>query len=387
MAEPPGAGRRPSKLPGNTSHLQQLVSKHAAAEGMAPRRVRRWLNAMVVTGVLDRARDENDEPIFLLKGGVAMELRLRLRGRATKDYDAAFRARTEEVLDKLDEAIADPWNEFTITRSEPERVPNTKAIRVKLTLAYKGRSWGTVEVEMAPVEGAMGSELDRVPAAPLDVLQVPVPKHAACVSLRYQVAQKLHACTEVFPTGRENDRFRDVMDILLLKELLVDAGLARVREACIDIFTVRAKHTWPPALTVYDSWRAPFAALAIDNGFTPEDIDEAATELTALIEAIDGAILEDDDSVWLESGAIAVAAELSEEDARRFRDAFHGQHSQVELAHSPGAEIQLGDGVWDGRLWRFPIVAGKDRLGAFVNERVVQAARVALEHVRSVGSA
>ena len=122
---------------------------------MAPRRVQRWLNAMVVTGVLDRVRDENDEPVFLLKGGVAMELRLRLRARATKDYDGAIRARTEEVLDKLDEAIAKPWNEFTITHSEPERVPNTKAIRVKLTLAYRGRSWGTVEVEMAPVEGAM----------------------------------------------------------------------------------------------------------------------------------------------------------------------------------------------------------------------------------------
>src|SRR5436305_864295 len=69
MAEPPGAGRRPSKLPGNRSHLQQLVSKHAAAEGMAPRRVQRWLNAMVVTGVLDRVRDENDEPIFRSRAG------------------------------------------------------------------------------------------------------------------------------------------------------------------------------------------------------------------------------------------------------------------------------------------------------------------------------
>ena len=117
-----------------------------------------------------------------------------------------------------------------------------------------------------------------------------------------------------------------------------------------------------------------------------EDIDEAAAELTVLIEAIDAAIPQDDNSVRLESGAIAVAAELTK-GRTALRDAFHEQHSQVELAHSPGAEIQLGDGVWDGTLWRFPIVAGKDRLGAFVNERVVQAARVALEHVRSVGSA
>jgi hypothetical protein len=65
-------------------------------------------------------------------------------------------------------------------------------------------------MEMAPVEGQMGVKLDRGPAAPLDRLQVPVPDSAASASLGDQVAQKLHACTEVFETGPENDRFRDV---------------------------------------------------------------------------------------------------------------------------------------------------------------------------------
>jgi hypothetical protein len=121
----------------------------------------------------------------------------------------------------------------------------------------------------------------------LDQLQIPLPEAANCVSLRYQVAQKLHACTEVFDEGRENDRFRDVMDILLVEDLLHDIGLDRVREAGVDIFMVRDKHTWPPIVTVYDSWRVPFAELARENGFTSEDIDEAAAALTALIAAIE----------------------------------------------------------------------------------------------------
>ncbi len=77
------------------------------------------------------------------------------------------------------------------------------------------------------------------------------------------------------------------MDILLVEGLLYDVGLVRVREACIDIFTVREKHTWPPSVTVYDSWRIPFAELAGENGFTPEDIDEAAAALVKLIAAIE----------------------------------------------------------------------------------------------------
>jgi hypothetical protein len=275
------------KLPGDVSHLQRLIGSHAADRRMPPARLQRWLNAMVVTAVLDRVRDEDDEPIFLLKGGVAIELRLQLRARATNDYDAAFRVRAEEVIDHLDEALARPWNNFNLTRDEPEIITNTKAVRVRLRLSYKGRSWGSVQMEMAPVEGKMGRELDRVAAMSLNPLQVPLPEVANCVSLRYQVAQKLHACTEVFTKGRENDRFRDVMDILLVEDLLHDVGLGLVREACVDIFTVRDKHVWPPTVTVYDSWRTPFDALAHENRFTPDDIDEAAAALTALITAIE----------------------------------------------------------------------------------------------------
>ncbi len=275
------------KLPGDVSHLQRLIGDHAPDRGMPPARLQRWLNAMIVTAVLDRVRDENGEPIFLLKGGLAMELRLQLRARVTGDYDAAFRTRTEEAIERLDEALAQPWNSFNLTRDAPEIIPNTKAVRVRLRLSYKGRSWGSVQLEMAPVEGRMGLELDRVEAMSLDSLRVPLPEAANCISLRYQVAQKLHACTEVFEEGRENDRFRDVMDILLVEDLLYDIGLNRVREACVDIFTVRDKHTWPPTVTVYDSWRVPFAELARENRFTPEDIDEAAAALTALIAAVE----------------------------------------------------------------------------------------------------
>jgi len=73
------------KLPGDVSHLQRLIGGHAPERGMPPARLQRWLNAMIVTAVLDRVRDEEGEPIFLLKGGLAMELRLQLRARATGD--------------------------------------------------------------------------------------------------------------------------------------------------------------------------------------------------------------------------------------------------------------------------------------------------------------
>jgi hypothetical protein len=280
----------PKRLPGNVNHLHQLVSVESRAQGIPPVRLQRWLTAMVITAVLDRIRDERNEPIFLIRGGVAMELRLKLRARATKDYDAVFRAAADHVIELLDRAIAEPWNDFTITRTAPEPIKTTKAVRLDLRLQYKGKSWGTTKLELAPVEGAaMGSEHDDLPPANVQALRVPPPAKAPALSLRYQVATKIHACTETFDDGSDNDRFRDIIDVLLLEDLLRDLGLGRVREACVDIFKLRNQHKWPPAITVYESWREPFTKLAHDIGFVPDDVGEAADLLTQLIGDIDAA--------------------------------------------------------------------------------------------------
>lgn len=280
----------PQRLPGNDRHLARLINQKSKRDRVLEGRLRRQLNAMVITAVLDRVRDENEEPIFLLKGGVAMELRLKLRARATSDYDAAFRARSDEIFDLIDVAIQEPWNGFEITRGIPEKIKDTPFRRVVMRLTYKGRSWGTVKVELAPVEGNMGDEADLIEANGLEGLQVPIPERVRCLSLRYQVAQKIHACTEVFEEPPENDRFRDIMDLLLLEDLIRDTGLSRVRDACIDIFERRRKHSWPPSVTVYKSWPEPYRVLSNENGFRPSDIHEAARKVRGLINEIEAAV-------------------------------------------------------------------------------------------------
>lgn len=66
----------------------------------------------------------------------------------------------------------------------------------------------------------MGQEVDRVPAKPLDHLGLSGPSDVPCVAVRWQIAQKLHACTEALTAERRNDRFRDLIDILLLWDLV-----------------------------------------------------------------------------------------------------------------------------------------------------------------------
>lgn len=163
-------------------------------------------------------------------------------------------------------------------------------MRMDIKLAYKGKPWGTVQLEVAPAEGQAGQEIDRVPARPLDPVQIEGPERIACVSVRYQIAQKIHACTEIYSDGRENDRFRDLIDLQLLRDLVEDGVLLAVREACIEIFELRNKHTWPPDVTVHPSWPAGFAAMAADIGFYTDDVEIAADDLRQFISEIDSAV-------------------------------------------------------------------------------------------------
>lgn len=281
---------KPRKPPGNLSHLQRLANAAAAAASVPAGRYQRWINTHIISAVLDRARDEDGEPLFTLKGGAAMELRLGINARASKDYDAAFRNRAENMLDALDHALADDWGGFQLQRTEPQAVRDTHALRMDIKLAYKGRPWGSVQLEVAPAEGQAGQEIDRVPARPLDHVQIDGPEWIACVSVRYQIAQKIHACTEVYADGRANDRFRDLIDLPLLRDLTADDQLPAVREACVEIFALRGKHTWPPEVTVFPSWPAAFTTMAAEVGVHTDDVEVAADALRALIAEIDAAV-------------------------------------------------------------------------------------------------
>lgn len=275
------------KPPHNLNVLERWLGEASKQSGVAAGRLRRWLGFMVVAAMLDKARHADDgEPLFLVKSGVAMELRVDIGARATKDFDTAFRESMEVVSDHLDPALRGGHGDFTATRTELEPVKDTGAVRCDVKLAYRGKSVITVKMEVAAVEGGMGDEIDHVPAKSLDHVGLTGPQTIPCVAVRWQIAQKLHACTEVF-ADRENDRFRDLIDLQLLAELVGDEEWPGVKAACLEVFDGRGGHRWPPEVTTYEQWAAGYRALANEIGFSVNAIGEAAAAVTQLIDRID----------------------------------------------------------------------------------------------------
>ena len=278
-----GPNRRPEGTPTRKAHLERLVAHYAQLTGVAPGRVRRWISVMVLLGALDRSRES--DPLFLLKGGVAMELRVGGGARATKDVDLVFFGDPEQLAEALDQDLEEPYSVFDFEREEVESGSKGLFSRVNVKLLFRGRSWGALKLEVASPDSRV-TDSEEVEAIPIDEFGIDGPQMIRCLSLRYQIAQKLHAVTQRFEKS-ENDRFRDLIDLIICRDLVVD--LAEVHEACVDTFGARGLHVWPPTLEVPDAWAEPYAALAEEMDFPVTDAGDAAAQVREFISTIDAA--------------------------------------------------------------------------------------------------
>jgi hypothetical protein len=275
----------PKRPPSRHSHLERLLGDYSKAHGVAPDRMRRWISTMTLIGALDRVRDEQERR-FLVKGGVSMELRLGLGARSTQDIDFVFRGPTNELLDALQEAFERPYSGFEFRRKgEPQDIRDTGSKRLELAVSFQRRGWQTITVEIGRPEA---EESDLVASAiSLADFELESPEVVACMSLRYQIAQKIHAVTEEPADGRANLRHWDLIDLILLRALLED-DLWRVREACVQTFEVRGTHDWPPTLKVPDAWSEPYRIDASQiSAELPEDVHVAAEAVAEFIAAVD----------------------------------------------------------------------------------------------------
>lgn len=276
------------KKPRSWRVLQDWIRHYADQEELPQSRVRRAVSFMLIALPLDRSLDEEGNPLFLVKGGVSMELRLKMRARTTKDLDTVYRGTFEHWLGSLDEALAEDIDDFSYSRDEPVPIRGTNTFRVNVIIDFKGKRWGKVQLEVAPVEVEDVLDIDRVEPFDIGQFGLESPGQISVVGLPYLIAQKLHACTEIFD-DEENERVHDLMDLLLARDLLEPAGLVRVSEACQAIFANRAKQPWPPELIVYPSWPGTYEAIATEENFPVNNVEDAASRVRHFIAEIDAA--------------------------------------------------------------------------------------------------
>jgi len=281
--------------------LNRWLSDAEKDTGVTAKRLGWLVASTIVVAALQRALGDDQQPLFMVKGGVYIEFNLGLRARTTSDVDTLFRGTLAEFADRLDEALALPWGPFELSRTEIEVIDAPKLVkprRLWVQVSLKGSVWRRIQVEVSFPEGDMASQSRPVVPPNIGFFGLDAPEHLIGVAMDYQVAQKLHAASDPDTDEYENQRVHDICDLLLLKDAFYPGQPpASLRAACVDIFEYRAQEAaqlglpvrhWPPTFTINDFWRMAYPPLAESLGIT-FTIDEAVSTVAQWVAQIDAA--------------------------------------------------------------------------------------------------
>lgn len=250
---------------------------------MAEGRIRLWIAHMALVGAIGNARERHGGVPITVKGGVAMELRLRTRARATRELDLTVHGSVGELGDALAPALANGYGAFTFRRTAELYLMPNGAVRLRVAVQFHGQAWTTIQVDLSESEvGDVGSE--AADGLPLEDFGLAGPASVPCLPLPYQIAQKLHAV--VGPTAEEDEGegLRHMIDLLLLRDLVVDWGSVRV--ACERLFAAREHPAWPPMVPVPTRWERALSLAADEVGLAVRDLAEARRAVERLVERI-----------------------------------------------------------------------------------------------------
>jgi len=285
----PGPPTSPTQPPRSAGQLEKLVLAYARQHGQAVKRARDWISYMAIGGALERTGGTGLDAHFTLKGGVALELRRQGLARATRDLDLAYRGPAVDPVLAVEEALATPYGRFTFVRVGAPRIMEVvDTVRLEIGVRFDGASWGTVSVDVNHGAGD-AAEVELVDA--LDLRQafgIEGPDRLPCLSLRYHIAQKLHGLTKPDAPGAPNERVQDAVDVLLFRAEFTDPeARARLRVACIEVFSRRATHAWPPRVALPERWTDRFTTLAEELALDIRTLPPAAGELQAFVDSVD----------------------------------------------------------------------------------------------------
>jgi predicted nucleotidyltransferase component of viral defense system len=226
---------------------------------------------------------------WVLKGAFALDLRLDVATRPTKDIDLG---REDSVDDAIEDITAaqqlhlDDFFSFTATRTDAfEQTDEFAAVRFHVRAELAGRTFEQFVVDVGLTD-PMPWTPDAITTSDFlafaDIEQVAIP----AVPLAQHLAEKVHAYTRRYgDTQAASTRPKDLVDILLIAS--AEPIDARALRECLErTFEQRARQPLPDALANPPAdWARPFGQLARDLGLEPS-LDQAFAEAAAFLDPV-----------------------------------------------------------------------------------------------------
>lgn len=210
---------------------------------------------------------------WLLKGALALDLRLGGRSRTTKDMDLARDDDDEAAAtDLLAAQAVNLGDYFTFAIERTGRLDAAlegAAVRYHVAAALDGRPFEDVIVDIGFADSLTtvpevlrGPDLLRFAAIdPIAVPAVPIEQH---------VAEKVHAYTRMYAGDRRSSRVKDLIDLVLIRSAIAFEA-DRIQGALRATFAQRGTHPLPAALPLPPAdWGPAYRRLAREVGIDPD---------------------------------------------------------------------------------------------------------------------
>jgi len=266
--------------------LEERLRQRLQKTGEPLERMRKRL---VFERCMVRLQKKSESP-WVVKGGFALELRMGLRARMTKDLDLSVdigyfggkKLSSAEVAQKLRDDLAGEGDDkfvFVVSEGEEQQqqIPGVQAYRFTVEARLAGRRFEIIRVDVGvgdplvpPLEDIEGSDL-------LSFAGIPSPS-IRTTSRAQHLAEKVHALTRPYEESI-NSRVKDLADVMLLMNLGLPAPPV-VRKAVNEIFIGRQTHEIPrrieePPIT----WISSFTVMADELKLAQTTPQSAAARL------------------------------------------------------------------------------------------------------------
>lgn len=258
--------------------LEHRLLTQANETGISLDRLRRRVLFQRVVARLQAAEPGS----WVLKGGMALEVRLRDEARLTKDIDLGLRGDVEgaqELQGRLIEAfVADPdGDRFMLSAGTPVQLGadggGHLTWRVKVTASLAGKFFGGTQLDVSPRAHELAATDHVILPNSLDFAGIPAPVFEI-IDVHRHAAEKFHAMDRDFG-DRENSRVRDLVDLVILIEhdlLKPEALASEIRQ----VWAERDGIAPPLALSpLPESWPDRYQRSAADNDLDTQSYLEA----------------------------------------------------------------------------------------------------------------
>jgi predicted nucleotidyltransferase component of viral defense system len=225
--------------------------------------------------------DQPDD--WVLKGGLALQLRLGNRARTTKDIDLLLKddQHVQDVHQALVRAaLLDlrDWFQFEVAR------PASADLRFPVQGLLDGRAFETFHVDVGMGDPLIEPAEKLTTPALLDFADIQ-PSVVPCYPMTQQIAEKVHAYTRPYATS-ESTRVKDWVDILLMAELGKIHG-PTLLQALHATFNARGTHPLPMHLPKPSSgWSTTFRRLSREVGLGYHTLADASDAMTRFLDPV-----------------------------------------------------------------------------------------------------